>query len=115
MQYGSAEHARVYGLGRAPIEGINGHVKDSAYEDLHQKAKRRIRGIAAQSLFTAVSLVAMNLRKIRVWREIRAGERPMPWKGDRNRTAGADEPIIPDGDEIDEDGLPVDSNAPPDG
>ncbi len=39
---------------------------------LAQPGRRRVRGIAAQSLFTALLLVAANIRKIRAWRALTA-------------------------------------------
>ena len=62
-----AWHAR-YATLRNTIEGLNGYVKDPAHEALAQPARRRVRGIAAQSLFTALLLTAANIRKIRAWR-----------------------------------------------
>jgi hypothetical protein len=64
-----AWHAR-YATLRNTIEGLNGFVKDPAHEALAQPARRRIRGIAAQSLFCALLLMAANLRKIRAWRAL---------------------------------------------
>ena len=50
------------------IEGLNGYAKDTAHQALAQPGRRRVRGIAAQSLFTALLLTAANIRKIRAWR-----------------------------------------------
>ena len=55
---------------RNTIEGLNGYVKDPAHQALAQPARRRVRGIAAQSLFTALLLIAANIRKIRAWRAL---------------------------------------------
>jgi hypothetical protein len=60
---------------RNTIEGLNGFVKDPAHEALAQPARRRIRGIAAQSLFCALLLMAANLRKIRAWRALTAQDK----------------------------------------
>jgi ATP-dependent Clp protease ATP-binding subunit ClpA len=57
-------HAR-YATLRNTIESLNGLVKDPACEALAQPARRRVRGIAAQSIFTALLLMAANIRKIR--------------------------------------------------
>ena len=57
---------------RNTIEGLNGLVKDPAHEALAQPARRRVRGIAAQSIFTALLLMAANIRKIRAWRTLTA-------------------------------------------
>jgi hypothetical protein len=64
-----AWHAR-YATLRNTIEGLNGLVKDPAHEALAQPARRRVRGIAAQSIFTALLLMAANIRKIRAWRAL---------------------------------------------
>ena len=66
-----AWHAR-YATLRNTIEGLNGYVKDPAHQALAQPGRRRVRGIAAQSLFTALLLVAANIRKIRAWRALTA-------------------------------------------
>ena len=70
LPYGTpAWHAR-YATLRNTIEGLNGYAKDPAHEALGQPARRRVRGIAAQSVFTALLLMAANIRKIRAWREL---------------------------------------------
>ena len=72
LPYGSpAWHAR-YATLRNTIEGLNGYAKDTAHQALAQPGRRRVRGIAAQSLFTALLLVAANIRKIRAWRALTA-------------------------------------------
>ena len=68
LPHGSpAWHAR-YATLRNTIEGLNGYVKDPARQALAQPGRRRVRGIAACSLFTALLLMAANIRKIRAWR-----------------------------------------------
>ncbi len=68
LPHGSpAWHAR-YATLRNTIEGLNGYVKDPARQALAQPGRRRVRGIAACSLFTALLLTAANIRKIRAWR-----------------------------------------------
>jgi hypothetical protein len=64
-----AWHAR-YATLRNTIEGLNGYVKDPARQALAQPARRRVRGIAAQSVFTALLLTAANIRKIRTWQQL---------------------------------------------
>jgi len=72
LPYGSpAWHAR-YATLRNTIEGLNGYAKDPAHEALAQPGRRRVRGIAAQSVFTALLLTAANIRKIRTWRALTA-------------------------------------------
>ncbi len=70
LPYGTpAWHAR-YATLRNTIEGLNGLIKDTAHEALAAPARRRVRGIAACSLFTALLLMAANIRKIRAWRAL---------------------------------------------
>jgi hypothetical protein len=70
LPYGSHAWHQAYATLRNTIEGLNGLIKDSAREALAQPARRRVRGIAAQSLFTALLLMAANIRKIRAWRAL---------------------------------------------
>ena len=75
LPYGSpAWHARYAAL-RNTIEGLNGYAKDTAHQALAQPARRRVRGIAAQSIFTALLLMAANIRKIRAWRALTARDK----------------------------------------
>jgi hypothetical protein len=75
-----------YATMRNTIEGLNGFIKDPAREALAQPARRRIRGITACALFTALLLMAANLRKIRAWRT-RATQHPAPAPTRRRRTS----------------------------
>lgn len=75
LAFGTEEWARHYATLRNTIEGLNGFVKDPAHEALAQPARRRVRGIAAQSVFCAVLLMAANLRKIRSFRAVVADGR----------------------------------------
>ena len=70
LPYGSQAWHTRYATLRNTIEGLNGFVKDPAHEALAQPGRRRVRGIAAQSLLTALLLTAANIRKIRAWREL---------------------------------------------
>ncbi len=96
LPYGSpAWHAR-YATLRNTIEGLNGLVKDTAHEALAAPARRRIRGIAACSLFTALLLMAANIRKIRAWRALTVpGKAGIAHRARRRRASLRD--YLPDG------------------
>ena len=96
LPYGSpAWHAR-YATLRNTIEGLNGYAKDPAHQALAAPARRRVRGIAACSLFTALLLTAANIRKIRAWRALTAtGQTRITRRARRRRTSLLD--CHPDG------------------
>jgi len=96
LPYGSpAWHAR-YATLRNTIEGLNGLVKDTAREALAAPARRRVRGILACSLFTALLLMAANIRKIRAWRALTAtGQTRITRRARRRRASLRD--YLPDG------------------
>jgi hypothetical protein len=52
--------------------GMNGFVKDGAHEALDEPERRRIRGVAAQSVFAALLFAAANIRKIQTFLKERA-------------------------------------------
>ena len=81
---------------RNTIEGLNGLIKDPAHEALAQPARRRVRGIAAQSLFTALLLMAANIRKIRAWRALTAGDKTAIARRARRRRTSL-RSYLPDG------------------
>jgi hypothetical protein len=90
-----AWHAR-YATLRNTIEGLNGYAKDPAHQALGQPARRRIRGIAACSLFTALLLMAANIRKIRTWRaQTASATTPTAQRARRRRASLRD--YLPDG------------------
>jgi hypothetical protein len=64
LHFGSAEWAARYSTLRNTIEGINGIAKDGAYSALADASRRRLRGVAAQSILVALLLFATNVRKI---------------------------------------------------
>jgi len=85
LPYGSpAWHAR-YATLRNTIEGLNGYAKDPAHQALAQPGRRRVRGIAACSLFTALLLMAANIRKIRAWRALTGSDQAGPARRARRR------------------------------
>jgi hypothetical protein len=64
LLFGSPEWHSVYSTLRNSIEGFNGYVKDGAHEALDDSERRRLRGVAAQSVLVAFLLLGANLRKI---------------------------------------------------
>jgi len=64
LPHKTPEWQKVYGTLRNGVEGMNGFVKDGAREALDDPERRRIRGVAPQSLFVALLLFSANLRKI---------------------------------------------------
>ncbi len=64
LLYGSPEWRAAYATLRSTNVGMNGFLKDGAREALGDPQRRRIRGVAAQSVFVALLLWAANLRKI---------------------------------------------------
>ena len=96
LPYGSpAWHARYTTL-RNTIEGLNGYAKDTAHQALAQPARRRVRGIAAQSIFTALLLMAANIRKIRAWRALTARDKARITQRARQRRTSLRD-YLPDG------------------
>ena len=96
LPYGSPAWHQTYATLRNTIEGLNGYAKDPAHEALAQPARRRVRGIAAQSVFTALLLMAANIRKIRAWRALTApGKARITQRARRRRTSLRD--YHPDG------------------
>jgi hypothetical protein len=70
LAFGTDQWARTYAAYRNTIEGLNGFVKDTAHEALQSPARRRVRGIAAQSLFVGLIAMAANIRKIAAHRAL---------------------------------------------
>src|SRR5690606_31748353 len=53
LVYGSPEWLAMYGHGRNAIEGFNAYLKDESRQAFGTASRRRVRGIAAQSLVAA--------------------------------------------------------------
>jgi hypothetical protein len=68
LPHGTETWRRRYATMRNTIEGLNGYIKDPAHETLAAPARRRIRGITAQTIFSAFLIAAANIRKIRAHR-----------------------------------------------
>ena len=64
LTYGKPQHTAVYRAGRNSQEGTHGFAKDEAQESLGASGRRRKRGLAAQSLYAAISLAVTTMRKI---------------------------------------------------
>ena len=60
----SFEWHATYGALRNSVEGMNGYLKDGAHQALDDPERRRIRGVAAQSVLVAFQILGANLRKI---------------------------------------------------
>jgi hypothetical protein len=95
LPYGSPAWQARYATLRNTIEGLNGYAKDTAHQALAQPGRRRVRGIAAQSLFTALLLTAANIRKIRTWRARTASSTTTARRARRRRASLLD--YLPDG------------------
>jgi hypothetical protein len=96
LPYGSPAWHACYATLRNTIEGLNGYAKDPAHQALAQPARRRVRGIAAQSVFTALLLMAANIRKIRAWRALTARDKDRITRRARRRRASLRD-YLPDG------------------
>jgi len=64
LLHSSDEWHAHYATLRNSIEGFNGFIKDGAHEALDDPERRRVHGVAAQSVFVAFLILAANLRKI---------------------------------------------------
>ena len=96
LPYGSPAWQARYATLRNTIEGLNGYAKDPAHQALGQPGRRRVRGIAAQSVFTALLLTVANIRKIRAWRALTNSDKTrIAQRARRRRTSLRD--YLPDG------------------
>jgi hypothetical protein len=96
LPYGSPAWHACYATLRNTIEGLNGYAKDPAHQALAQPARRRVRGIAAQPVFTALLLMAASIRKIRAWRALTARDKDRITQRARRRRASLRD-YLPDG------------------
>ena len=96
LPYASPAWHKTYATLRNTIEGLNGYAKDPAHQALAQPARRRVRGIAAQSIFTALLLMAANIRKIRAWRALTTRDKARITQRARRRRSSLRD-YLPDG------------------
>ena len=78
LLFASSEWQSTYATLRNTNEGFNGYVKDPAHEALDDPGRRRLNGVAAQSILTALLLLAANVRKIRTFLADEAVRRAAP-------------------------------------
>jgi hypothetical protein len=74
LAHQSPEWHGMYATLRNSNEAMNGFVKDGAREAVGDPERRRIRGVAAQSVLVAFQLFAANVRKIDKFLSKRAAE-----------------------------------------
>ena len=74
LLFESPEWKFAYNSLRNTNEGMNGFIKDPSQEALDDPGRRRIHGVAAQSLSVALLVVAANVRKIRSFLAARTAE-----------------------------------------
>ena len=67
LPYQTPEWRDMYATLRNTIEGFNGYMKDSAYENLEASGRRRMRGRTAQFFLSTLLIVAANIRRIRAF------------------------------------------------
>lgn len=63
-RYGTPQWAAIYRANRSTNEGYNGYIKDAGKENLGAPLTRRIRGLAAHAVATAMNIVSANMRRI---------------------------------------------------
>jgi hypothetical protein len=92
LAFGSSKWQQTYATYRNTVEGVNGYIKDPAHECLQAPGRRRVRGIAAQSLFAALIVMAANFRKISAHRQLIADgmNQNVPERARRRRTSLVD-------------------------
>jgi hypothetical protein len=74
LPHATPEWQAMYSTLRNSVEGMNGFIKDGAREAIDDPERRRIRGVAPQSVLVAFQLFAANLRKIDEFLTKRAAE-----------------------------------------
>lgn len=87
MQFGTKQWGRLFQVLRQSIESMNAQLKNAAKGDARASERRRVRGLAAATLFVASLVIGVNLRKIAAFM---AG--PIPSVDDRGRGALRERP-----------------------
>lgn len=67
MQFGTREWGAMFQTLRQTIESTNAQLKNAAKGDARASERRRVRGLAAATLFVTALAVALNLRKLAVF------------------------------------------------
>jgi hypothetical protein len=65
LHYGAPKWRKIYATLRNAVEGANGIAKDGAHAAIGDPTRRRVRGVAAQSIFAALAFMSTNIRMIR--------------------------------------------------
>ena len=88
LPFGTPEHKRTFGPLRNSVEGTNGSLKDGGHEGMADPQRRRIRGVAAQTILVAFQVLAGNLRRIDGFlNRMAAEETSGPRRRSRRRTS----------------------------
>lgn len=69
IQYGTKQWDRAYSIPRQAIESANAGLKSEDGMSLEATGKRRTRGVAAATIFTALQITAWNLERLERWLE----------------------------------------------
>ncbi|SDU55768.1 hypothetical protein [Gordonia westfalica] len=72
VPYKTSEWRKLYHSPRNTIEGLNGLLKNDATAAFASPGRRRVRGRAAQTIFAALMIAAINVSKIRSYLRERA-------------------------------------------
>lgn len=67
VQFGSKDWVNSYQSARQSIESANSVLKDCTWLNADKPDRRRVRGLAAVTLFTACMVTVMNIRKLDRW------------------------------------------------
>lgn len=67
LRYQSRKHAFVYATLRNSVEGENAYLKDPGHQGMELSGRRRIRGVAAQSILVAFQILGSNIKKVEAY------------------------------------------------